>query len=67
MEFEALRYPEKMELIDYTHPLESVFFSDTAWPIKAKFHMEPSFDLGETKICLNGSGHMTKTIHGINL
>ena len=36
-----------------------IFFSKTAWPIKAKFHMEPQWD-GGTKFCLQGLGHMTK-------
>ena len=33
--------------------------SETAWPIKVKFHMEPPWD-GGTKVCSNGPGHMTK-------
>ena len=38
----------------------SNFFSrETAWPIEAKFHMEPQWD-GGTKVCSNGPGHMTK-------
>ena len=37
----------------------SNFFSlETAWPIEAKFHMEPPWD-GRTNICSNGPGHMT--------
>ena len=28
-------------------------------PVEAKFHMEPPWD-GGTKVCSNGSGHMTK-------
>ena len=32
---------------------------ETARPIKAKFHMEPSWDRG-TKIHSNGPGHTTK-------
>ena len=34
-------------------------FSETAWPIKAKFYVEPPWE-GGTKICINGPGHMTK-------
>ena len=34
-------------------------FSETAWPIKAKFYMEPPWE-GETKVYINGPGHMTK-------
>ena len=37
----------------------SKFFSETTWPIKAKFYVEPSWE-GGTKVCINGSGHMTK-------
>ena len=37
-----------------------MFFSKTAGPIKAKFHMEPQWD-GGTKVCSQGLGHMTKT------
>ena len=41
------------------HPPFSKIFSKTAWPIKAKFHMEPQWD-GGTKVCSRGLGHMTK-------
>ena len=34
-------------------------FSETVWPIKVKFHMEPPWD-GGTKVCSNGPGHMAK-------
>ena len=34
-------------------------FSETAWPIKAKFYVEPPWE-GETKVYINGPGHMTK-------
>ena len=40
-------------------PPFSKIFSRTAWPIKAKFHIEPHWD-GGTKICSRGLGHMTK-------
>ena len=37
----------------------SNFFSlETAGPIEAKFYVEPPWD-GGTKVCSNGSGHMT--------
>ena len=40
----------------------SNFFSlETAWPIKAKFHVEPPWD-GGTKDCSNSSGHMTNMV-----
>ena len=37
----------------------NIFSSESAWPIKVKFHIEPSWDRG-TKVCSNGPGHMTK-------
>ena len=37
----------------------NVFSSETAWPIKAKFYVEPPWE-GGTKVCINGPGHMTK-------
>ena len=44
--------------------------SETAWPIKAKFYVEPPWE-GGTKVCINGRGHMTKMaaipIYGKNL
>ena len=47
-----------------------IFSSETAGPIKVKFHMAPPWDVG-TGICSNGPGHMTKVtvmpIYGKNL
>ena len=44
--------------------------SETAWPIKVKFYVEPPWE-GGTKVCINGPGHMTKMaampIYGKNL
>ena len=40
-------------------PFSNVFSSDTAWPIKAKFYVEPPWE-GGTKVYINGPGHMTK-------
>ena len=37
----------------------SNIFSETAWPIKAKFHVEPLWEWG-TKVYINGPVHMTK-------
>ena len=37
----------------------NIFFSKTAWPIKAKFYVEPPW-VGGTKLCLQHLGHMTK-------
>ena len=33
--------------------------SETAWPIKAKFYVEPPWE-GGMKVYINGPGHMTK-------
>ena len=48
----------------------NVFSSETARQIKAKFYMEPPWEVG-TKIYINGPGHMTKMaaipIYGKNL
>ena len=35
------------------------FFSETAWPINAKFHEEPPWELGK-KVYIHVNGHMTK-------
>ena len=35
------------------------FSSETAWPIKAKFYVEPPWE-GGTKVYINDPGHMTK-------
>ena len=35
------------------------FFLETAWPIEAKFYVEPPWD-GGTKIWSNGLDHMAK-------
>ena len=37
----------------------NIFSSETAWPIKAKFFVEPPWE-GGTKVYINGPGHMTK-------
>ena len=51
-------------------PFSKIFSSETAWPIKAKFYVEPPWE-GETKVYINGPGHMTKMaampIHGKKL
>ena len=39
--------------------ITNIFSSETTWPIELKFHMETPQD-GETKVCSNGPGHMTK-------
>ena len=51
-------------------PFSKVFFSETDWPIKSKFHAVPPW-IGGTKLCLNGPCHMTKmattSIYGKNV
>ena len=48
----------------------NIFSCETAWPIKAKLYVEPPWE-GETKVYINGPGHMTKMasmpIYGKNL
>ena len=50
--------------------ISNVFSSETAWPIKAKFYVEPPWQGGK-KVYINGPGHMTKMaampIYGKNL
>ena len=57
-------------LVHRPSTISNVFSSETAWPIKAKFYMEPSWE-GGTKVYINGPGHMTKMaampIYGKNL
>ena len=43
----------------YINYFQTFFFSETAWPINAKFHEEPPLELGK-KVYTNGTGHMTK-------
>ena len=40
-------------------PFSNIFSFETAWPIKAKFYVEPPWG-GGTQVCINGPGHMTK-------
>ena len=48
----------------------NIFFSETAWPTNAKFHMKPPWEVGK-KIYVNGKIHMTKMaampLYGKNL
>ena len=39
----------------------SNIFSETAWPIKAKFYVEPPLEVGK-KAYINGTGHITKMV-----
>ena len=44
---------------------------ETAWPITAKFYVEPPWEEGGRKVYINAPGHMTKMvtmpIYGENL
>ena len=50
-----IRRPSSSSVRSYLY----IFSSETAWPIKAKFYVEPPWE-GGTKVCINGPGHMTK-------
>ena len=39
--------------------ISNIFFSETAWQLKAKFYVEPYW-VGGTKVCSLHFGHMTK-------
>ena len=47
-----------------------IFFSETSWQIKTKFHMEPPGE-GGSNVYINGPGHMANMavmpIYGKNL
>ena len=51
-------------------PFSKIFSSETTWPIKAKFYVEPPWE-GGRKVYINCPGHMTKIaampIYGKNL
>ena len=40
-------------------PFSKIFFSETTWPIKAKFYMKHLWE-GGTNVFINNPGHMTK-------
>ena len=50
--------------------ISNIFFSETVWPIKAKFYVKP-LSVGGTKVCSRHLGLMTKIgatpIYGKNL
>ena len=59
-------------VVDRRSPFIKIFFSVSAWPIKAKFHVVPPWE-GGTKVCDNDSsrardkhGHHAHT-YGITL
>ena len=46
-------------LASVRHHLSTIFKDEFAWPIKAKFHVEPP-RVGGTKVYINDPGQMTK-------
>ena len=69
---ELIGYPwiRRPSVVRRPSTFSNIFSSETAWPIKAKFYMEPPWE-GGTKVCINGLGLMTKMaalpIYGKNL
>ena len=53
-----LRYPSVV-VVRRPFTISKIFFSETAWPIKVKLHVEHPEE-GGTKVYINGPGHMTK-------
>ena len=49
----------KHEITVYYYSDIQISSSETAWPIKAKLHMEHPWEGGK-KVYINGQGHMTK-------
>ena len=48
-----------MSVVLLCPPFSKIFFSETAWPIKAKFYTK-HLQEGGTNIYINNAGHMTK-------
>ena len=72
IEYPWIRRPSVRPSVGVRRPFtfSNIFSAETAWPIKAKFYVEPPWE-GATKVCINGPGHMTKMaampIYGKNL
>ena len=66
----AYRIPMDPASVVRPSTFSNIFSSETAWPIKAKFYVEPPWE-GGTKVYINSPGHMTKMaampIYGKNL
>ena len=54
-----IRHQSSSSVVRRLFTFSNIFSSETAWPIKAKFYVEPPWE-GGTKVCINGPGHMTK-------
>ena len=65
-----VRRPSSVVVVRCPFTISNIFSSKTAWPIKAKFYVQPPWQGGE-KVYINGPGHMTKmaamTMYGKNL
>ena len=65
-----IRRPLSLSSVVRPFTFSNVFSSETSWPFKAKFYVEPPWE-GGTKVYINGPGHMTKMatmpIYGKNL
>ena len=55
----SVRRPSSVVVVVRPSTFSNIFSSETAWPIKAKFYMEPPWE-GGTKVYINDPGHMTK-------
>ena len=53
---ELIGYPWSVVRRRRPSTISNVFSYETAWPIKAKFYMEPPWE-GGTKVYMNGPGH----------
>ena len=56
---ELIIYPWSSVRPSSSVTISNIFSSKTAWPIKAKFYVEPPWVRG-AKVCLRHLGHMTK-------
>ena len=65
-----IRRPSSSSVVVRPFTFSNIFSSETAWPIKAKFYVEPPWE-GVTKVYINNPGRMTKMaampIYGKNL
>ena len=62
--------PSSSVVVRRLSTISNIFSSETAWPIKAKFYVEPRWE-GGMKVYINDLDHMTKMaampIYGKNL
>ena len=55
----SLKYTHGPSSVVVRPHFSNIFSSETAWPIKAKFYVEPPLG-GGTKVYINDPGHITK-------